>query len=308
MSSGQERRRRARHVKTDPAEVHIGLVRSNGGVQAIKGRLVDASEWGVGVETPLPLEVGLEVTVSSSVFPGQQDGARRRKARVVHCRVSEPGSYRTGCAFEEYFANRGRYAERPQVDASVADYYETLQVSSNADNDTIQRVYRMLAQRYHPDNADTGNEAAFRAVLQAYKVLSDPEKRAAYDVEYHAAKSLRWKIFDQTKSTQGLEAEKRKRSGLLALLYTKMMEDSRNPGLMLRELEELLGCPREHLDFTLWYLKQKGMIAGPENGRYSITVAGIDSVEERGDYKFRPMPLMLEEAKQEETPAETKGR
>ena len=63
------------------------------------------------------------------------------------------------------------------------DLYEVLQVSENAEPDTIQRVYRLLAQRFHPDNTDTGNEARFRAVHDAYTVLSDPEKRARYDVQ-----------------------------------------------------------------------------------------------------------------------------
>ena len=39
-----------------------------------------------------------------------------------------------------------------------ADYYEVLQVSPNADLDTIHRVYRLLAQRFHPDNRESGNE------------------------------------------------------------------------------------------------------------------------------------------------------
>ncbi len=42
----------------------------------------------------------------------------------------------------------------------------------------IHRVYRLLAQRYHPDNGITGDEKSFRAITDAYKVLSEPEKRA----------------------------------------------------------------------------------------------------------------------------------
>jgi curved DNA-binding protein len=47
------------------------------------------------------------------------------------------------------------------------DHYETLQISPNADVDTIQRVFRMLAQRFHPDNAETGNADRFRALHDA---------------------------------------------------------------------------------------------------------------------------------------------
>ena len=60
------------------------------------------------------------------------------------------------------------------------DYYEVLQVSSNADAELIQRVFRLLARRYHPDNQRTGNATLFRRLHEAYTVLSDPEKRAQY--------------------------------------------------------------------------------------------------------------------------------
>ena len=67
----------------------------------------------------------------------------------------------------------------------LPDYYELLQVSPNAEPETIHRVYRLFAQRVHPDNLETGNEAKFRALQDAYSVLSDPEKRAEYDLLYH---------------------------------------------------------------------------------------------------------------------------
>ena len=58
------------------------------------------------------------------------------------------------------------------------DYYEVLQVNTSADPETIDRVYRLLAQRFHPDNQQTGDERRFRTLLEAYTVLRDPEKRA----------------------------------------------------------------------------------------------------------------------------------
>ena len=61
------------------------------------------------------------------------------------------------------------------------DHYETLQISPSAEPDTIHRVYRLLAQRFHPDNGETGNATRFRLVCEAYEVLSDPERRAQYD-------------------------------------------------------------------------------------------------------------------------------
>jgi hypothetical protein len=295
MSTTKERRRKDRRKEATPGAVHVGVILPNGGMQAVKARLVDASDWGVGIETAAPLEVGAEV-----IFLGPISGLPslngKKQARVVHCRLRDEGAYRTGCAFNETETNK-RQAP-PAGDSEIEDYYELLQISPNADNETIQRVYRMLAQRYHPDNSETGDEKVFQRVLQAYRILMDAEKRASYDAKHRAARALRWKIFDQSKSAQGVEGEKRKRWGILSLLYTKMVEAPRQPGIMLRDLEDLLGCPMEHIEFTLWYLKQKSYIAGPENGRYSITATGIDMFEESGgSWKDMRQPLLLEEAK-----------
>ena len=76
---------------------------------------------------------------------------------------------------------------------SLIDYYEDLQVSSNADLETIERVYRLLAKRYHPDNNGSGNTEKFTRITEAYKVLTDPEKRAAFDVQYEKERTRQFK-------------------------------------------------------------------------------------------------------------------
>ena len=302
MSKTQERRQRSRQKEGAPGEIHIGVIRPNGGTQAVKARLVDASDWGIGIETSSPLEVGAAVAIlgPQAMLRGLNG---KKQARIVHCRLQDEGAYRTGCAFEGEPQTKRRQTT-PAAETDIDDYYEILQISPHADGETIQRVFRMLAQRYHPDNSDTGDEKVFQRVLHAYRMLSDPEKRASYDVQHQASRALRWKIFDQSKSAQGVEGERRKRWGVLSLLYTKMIEEHRQPGIMLRDLEELLGCPREHLEFTLWYLKQKRYIAGPDNGRYTITAEGVDLVEEQGgSSKEARQPLLLEQAKlRAETP------
>ena len=57
---------------------------------------------------------------------------------------------------------------------SIADYYEVLQISRNADPETIHRVYRIMVARFHPDNPRTGDPERFRLLRRAYHVLSDP--------------------------------------------------------------------------------------------------------------------------------------
>jgi len=62
------------------------------------------------------------------------------------------------------------------------DYYEVLGIDSNATDAKIKQAFRKLAFKYHPDrNRDDGAEAKFKEVNEAYEVLADPDKRAAYD-------------------------------------------------------------------------------------------------------------------------------
>src|SRR5450755_1421585 len=62
------------------------------------------------------------------------------------------------------------------------DYYEILGVARAADADEVKRAYRKLARKYHPDVSKEKNaESKFKEVQEAYEVLRDAEKRAAYD-------------------------------------------------------------------------------------------------------------------------------
>lgn len=67
------------------------------------------------------------------------------------------------------------------------DYYEVLGVSKNASDEEIKRAFRKLAKTYHPDNKQTGDEAKFKEVGEAYAVLSDPSKKKQYDQFGHQA-------------------------------------------------------------------------------------------------------------------------
>jgi curved DNA-binding protein CbpA len=161
-----------------------------------------------------------------------------------------------------------------------ADYYETLQISANAEPETIHRVYRLLAQRFHPDNGQTGNDVQFRALTEAYQVLSDPERRAKYDVAYERQRQDRWKLVTTgAESESDFEIEQQVRLNVLAVLYTRRRTEPGDPGVTPLALEALLGRAREHLEFTVWYLSQKKWITRSDNSALVITAEGADHLE-----------------------------
>lgn len=178
------------------------------------------------------------------------------------------------------------------------DYYEDLQISPNADLETIERIYRLLAKRYHPDNKKTGNLDKFNIINKAHQVLSTPEKRAAYDVVYEEKKNHQWQAISQISSSEGYEEDLHSRRCLLSILYIKCRENPSAPGIGLWHLEKMLGWPENVMEFHFWYLKEKEYIRRDENGQLAITVTGVDKIEQDGLVlgKDRLLPESTEEA------------
>jgi hypothetical protein len=102
-------------------------------------------------------------------------------------------------------------------------------------------------------------------------------------VQHRSNSGVQWKVFDQASGVQGFEAERRKRTGILSLLYAKRMQEPEKPALTVVELERLLGCPREHLELSLWYLRESGRIMRSDSGRYVLTAKGLETLEEAAD-------------------------
>ena len=165
-------------------------------------------------------------------------------------------------------------------DDRFPDYYEDLQISPNADLETIERVFRLLAKRYHPDNQDTGNAETFNRISSAYKVLADAEKRASYDVRYDALKEKKWKAPEADSSSRSFENDERLRKRILSILYIERRNDASGSGLGLWRIEQLIGLAEKILEFHVWYMKEKGWIQRTDTGGYAITAVGVDAVEE----------------------------
>lgn len=156
------------------------------------------------------------------------------------------------------------------------DLYEILEVSPNASQETIERMFRYLAQRYHPDREGTGDADRFDQVVKAYGELKEPASRAAYDSRHKTNFDYQWSLVEEAGDNDNFHNDSLIQERVLSVLYTKRKRDPREPGFGQLQLERLTGCPHEMLDFHLWYLRDKGWITRMENGSVAITADGVD--------------------------------
>jgi len=190
-------RRRAHRKRVDSSVIQVEVIDSTGSSNWVTADVVDIIDGGFGVNLATPLMSGSIVLVRGKSAEGHT--ADHLKAGVRWCVRKPDGTYRAGLEF---------------LDSSSTfplDCYEVMQLNPNADPYTISRVYRMLASLYHPDNAETGNSEKFIRLSAAHQILSDPERRARYDVRYRDAVHLRGKIFDRASASERSEEERRKR-------------------------------------------------------------------------------------------------
>ena len=161
----------------------------------------------------------------------------------------------------------------------IPDYYEFLQISRNAESETIHRVYRFLAARFHPDNAETGDASQFFLLKQAYDVLSDPERRAKYDASFEDEVPPPDPLSSSIDFMDQIDGELNRRLAVLAVLYIRRRTNPSSPEVSLMEVEVRMGFPRDYLEFTTWYLQKKGYITRADNSAFTLTAEGVDFVE-----------------------------
>jgi curved DNA-binding protein CbpA len=164
---------------------------------------------------------------------------------------------------------------------AIPNYYEFLQISANAEAETIHRVFRYLAARLHPDNAETGDVEKFVLLNQAYEILSDPTSRAAYDAARAREEAQQPPLSSSIDFMDNIDGELNRRLAVLALLYYRRRTNPSNPEVSLMEVEERMGFPRDYLEFTTWYLIKKEYITRADNSAFTLTATGVDFVEEQ---------------------------
>ena len=168
----------------------------------------------------------------------------------------------------------------PTLETEIPDYYELLEISPQATQETIHRVYRYMAARYHPDVAGTGDLDKFTQLTSAYKVLSDPNGRSEYNAQRAMCQPrVRNPMSTSVDFMDQAEGDLNRRVAVLAILYYRRRMYPNNPEVSLNEIEQRMGFPRDYLDFTTWYLAKKKYITKADNSDFTLTIEGVDFIE-----------------------------
>jgi curved DNA-binding protein len=259
--------------KSDRVPVDYGVVfyweDAAGQVHIARPRARDASESGMRVESTESIESGTQVCADIPSYGSVIE------AVVRYC-IADGELFRIGVQFSSASESN---ASQDTVKAEL-DYYEILQLSPKADLETIHRVYRIMAARFHPDNPDSGDKERFLLMSEAYRVLSDPVRRADYDQLKGTEQRGPLPLFKARVFVDEKEGEVNRRLGVLCLLYAQRRRNPGHPSISLMELEELMSIPRDYLEFTLWYLKQKRCVEMNDGADFTLTATGVDFVEE----------------------------
>ena len=239
----------------------------NGDKRTMAARAIDVSNTGIRVESGEAIALQTDVHVRADRY------GLTGETSVRHC--SRRGSkYLLGLEF-----NGETGAGAAEDTEAFVDYYELLQISPNAEPETIHRVFRIMAARYHPDNKETGDNEKFLLLTKGYTILSDPAQRAQYDDRHRSRRAEPLPVFGLKEFVEGLEGEVNRRLGILSLLYNRRRTSPENPGISLLEFEMVMSFPREHLEFAIWFLLEKQYIRPGNTSDYSITAAGVEYLE-----------------------------
>jgi curved DNA-binding protein CbpA len=165
------------------------------------------------------------------------------------------------------------------------DHYAILGVEPKSDSETIQRAYAKLAQKYHPNNASTGDAEMFQNVNAAYETLADPELRGMFDKLKGIGQEEGGPQFSGLNFFDALGREALRRAAILCVLYDRRLNKPNAPSLSMRHLELIIEATAAELASALWYLKQRGLAASDDKSSLQITVDGMDFLESK-----RPVP------------------
>jgi curved DNA-binding protein CbpA len=179
------------------------------------------------------------------------------------------------------------------------DHYALLGVDPRAAPEAIQIAYDKLAEKYNPGNAKTGDEDKYESIKLAFEVLSDPLLRTEFDKVKGIDQEGDSIVFAGNEFFDALGRQTGLRAALLCVLYDRRRKKPNKPSLSVRHVEAMIDTTNDELNFSLFYLKQRGLAASDDKSNLQITVDGMDFLErERPDpqmvYRFiKPAALFL---------------
>lgn len=207
--AAKRQRRSGRRNAADSSVIHVETKDGMGDSRYVIANLVDVIGGGCGLALMSMLKPGSTVVLRGKF--GENRSLDYLKAGVKWCIAQTDGTFRAGLEFLDHSSTFVLDEEPAEcINPAAPDCYEVMQLSPNADAETVSRVYRMLAFRYHPDNAETGNSEMFLQLSEAHQILSDPEKRASYDAAHRGAKRPRGKNIGEAATSASSDREKRR--------------------------------------------------------------------------------------------------
>ena len=260
---GDIERRRSRRMRVDAerieADVELIWKDEAGQRQFECGRIVDYSETGAAIVCPQPL------SPSSSLILRARGMGIIALSEVRNCSWGK-AQYRLGVHFLDKVP-----AVSTNPDAEP-DYEEVLRAGASGQFERVEKLYRSLAFRYHPDNRDTGDSETFLRMKEAFRILSPSQPRHVDSAVSRPAPALC--------GPDAYREQRGRRLAVLGTLYRKRADDFRNATLSVDDLQNLTGMGTDEMGFVLWYLLEKGAVSlSGYSSDYAISAAGVDLME-----------------------------
>lgn len=188
------------------------------------------------------------------------------------------------------------------------DYYEFLMVSPAADRAMIEWAVRLMLTRYGKTTGEHADPAKYELVKEAYRTLADPKRRELYDslrkdqlgpapapqdlapaaqavvpVKAKDQKATAGAVkVQQTATLDDVRLQKKLREGVMSALYDIVVTRPRNPELGRAEIARAMGARIDEIEFTIWFLRENGLLRTTNQGLYGITAKGVEWVENGG--------------------------
>lgn len=166
------------------------------------------------------------------------------------------------------------------ADTAFVNYYELLQLSSNAEPEIIEHVYQLFVARDPLNKLESGHDCLLAQLSEAHRILSDPATRAAFDSALLEHREKPDSPSNLKEFAVSIHGESDRRAGILCMLYSRRSCNNDQPGMSMLDFESQVSFSREQLVFTIWYLQSKGLIQRGEASDYAITAEGVEYLEQ----------------------------